>query len=372
MRIAYFTEWSPYEPSGVLKKLIGQIRAWREQGHEATLFTLGPRRDTPFALDFAEFGEAIGAIPQSALEKYRFARLGFANKMLGARLVARRLREYRPDIVYYRQQGLWYPGLGAILSAAPSVLEVNTIEAAEAPRWGRLYALGYNLTGDRAFRLTDAMVCVTEEIARAYAHFGKPGTVIANSLDDPPRALAPADNAAPAFVFVGSATVGLDGWHGLDKIVALARALPESRFNIVGLSAEDLGGDLPANLHAHGPLHGEALIDIYRESDVAISTLALHRLGMEEACPLKTREYLMHGLPVILGYHEAETGLHGIEAVLDIGNREDNAATSVEAIRAFAARWRGRRVEHDFAFLTSEFKARQRVEFFETLLAKAR
>lgn len=373
MRIAYFTEWSPYESSGVLKKLIGQVRAWRELGHEATLFTMGPRRDAPFALDFAELGEAFGAIDQRSLEKYRFARLGFANKIASAAMVAKRLREYRPDVIYYRQQGLWYPGLGSILSAAPSVLEVNTIEEAEAGRWGKAYALAYRLTGDRAFELTDAQVCVTDEIAKHYARFGKPACVIANSLDQAPRALAPAANAAPAFVFVGSATVGADSWHGVDKIVALARALPESAFNVVGMHAADLGiADVPANMRFHGPLHGEALIDVYRVSDIAISTLALHRLGMAEACPLKTREYLIHGLPAIVGYSEAEEGLAGVDYVLDIGNHEGNVAQSIEAIRAFSDRWNGRRVTANLDFLTSRFKAQQRIDFFERILETSR
>lgn len=372
MRIAYFTEWSPYVMSGVLKKMIGQIRAWRELGHEAQLFTLSPHRDAPTAGDFAEFGENIGAIAQNWLDRYRFARLGFFNKIASAPMVEKRLREYSPDLVYFRQQGLWYPGLGGILSTAPSVLEVNTIESAEAPRWGRLFALAYGLTGEQAFRLTDAQVCVTDEIARHYAHFGKPAVVIANSLDEPPRALPPAANATPAFVFVGSATVGQGGWHGVDKIVALAHALPESAFNIVGFHAADMGeADVPVNMKFHGPLHGEALIDAYRQSDVAISTLALHRLGMAEACPLKTREYLMHGLPVILGYTEAEQALDGADYVLDIGNHETNVVQSVEGIRAFADRWKGRRVTADLDFLTSRFKAQQRVDFFQDLLNKA-
>lgn len=370
LRIAYFTEWSPYEQSGVLKKLIGQIRSWRELGHEATLFTIGPRHDTPTAGDFAQFGETFGALHQSSLDKYPFARLGFVNKLASVRLAAKRLREYRPDIIYYRAQGFWYPGLASILRIAPTVLEVNTIEAAEAPHWGKLYAFWHRLTGTRTFRLVDAMVCVTDEIARTYAGFGKPSAVIANSLDQGGARLAPAANEKPAFVFVGSATVGSGGWHGIDKLVDLAGALPDHRFNVVGMRAEDLGITPPSNLHFHGTLHGEALTDVYRRSDIAISTLALHRLGMAEACPLKTREYLMNGLPVIVGYTEAEQGLHGVDYVLDIGNREDNVATSTAAIRDFAERWHGRRVDADLTFLTSRSKAQERIDFFQEILNK--
>lgn len=374
LRMAYFTEWSPYEMSGVLKKMIGQIRAWRELGHEAKLFAISPHRNSAPAGDFAKFGETVGVIGQDRLIAYPFARLGYVNKVTSVATLARRIRAYAPDIIYYRQQGPWYPGLGTIMGIAPTVLEVNTIEAAEAPLWGALFAFWYRMIGMRAFGLADAMVCVTDEIAQAYAHFAKPVAVIANSLDKAATVLPPTDNPVPAFVFVGSSTVGPGGWHGVDKILDLARALPDCTFSIVGLDVADLGHiSVPENVRLRGALHGSALTAVYRESDVAISTLALHRLGMEEACPLKTREYLMHGLPVIVGYREAEQGLRNVDYVLNIGNQENNIASSVAAIRAFAMRWRSRRVEADLEFLTSRFKAQQRIDLFNLVLsAKAR
>lgn len=41
-----------------------------------------------------------------------------------------------------------------------------------------------------------------------------------------------------------------------------------------------------------------------RNCQVCIGTLALHRKNMTEASPLKTREYLAHGFPVIIGYKD--------------------------------------------------------------------
>jgi hypothetical protein len=40
-------------------------------------------------------------------------------------------------------------------------------------------------------------------------------------------------------------------------------------------------------------------------SDIAISSLAFHRSGLIEGCPLKTRDYLAWGLPTILGYKDS-------------------------------------------------------------------
>lgn len=369
MRIAYITEWSPFARSGVLKKILGQVRAWRELGCKAMLFTIAPAHAEPPVQEFRLLGENLATISQAQLERYRFARLGLLNKVSTVPLLLRRLREFAPDLLYYRPQGIWYPGLDAVLRAAPSVAEVNTIGSREAEMWGSAFALATRLFGDRIYRPVQGLVCVTEEIAQAYRRFGKPTTVIANSLDDRPAPLPPSDSDTPRFVFVGSKTVGQGSWHGVDKIVALAKLLPDCGFEIIGMTAADLRvSDVPANLTFHGPIHGAALIEAYRRCDVAISTLALHRIGMKEACPLKTREYLANGLPVVLGYRETEKRLRDADFVLEIGNDEANAVRAAPAIRHFAQRWHGRRVADDLSFLTAQAKAAERLAFFEMLL----
>jgi hypothetical protein len=75
-----------------------------------------------------------------------------------------------------------------------------------------------------------------------------------------------------------------------------------------------------------------------------VGTLALHRKGMEEACPLKLPEYLLTGIPTIIGYRDAN--FLDVEPwyLLRLPNDEDNVARSVDRIEQWLERVRGRRV----------------------------
>lgn len=373
-RIAYLTEWSPYEETGVLRKLIGQVQAWRELGSTAEVFSITPRQDRAPALDYMSYGRVFGLISQGLMRNLPFARLGYVNKVISAAQAAVAIRRFSPDLIYYRQNGPWYPGVEALLSIAPVIMEINTDEEAEAQLWGARLARMYRKTQHRVRARAAGYVCVTGEIARLYRAEGKPVRVIANSMwGDPRVALEPTGNDEPVFVFVGSRTVGADSWHGVDKLLELAGALPSCRFSVVGLEAGDFANfTIPSNVTFHGEKRGEDLIDIYRHSDVGIGSLALHRTNLEEACPLKTREYLMYGLPVIVGYTEAEVGLRGVDYVLELGNSPDNVRNNVGAIDAFARAWRGRRVDADLGFMSPRYKAAERLRFFEEIVSSAR
>lgn len=369
MRVAYLTEWTPYEETGVLRKLIGQIEAWRELGAEAKLFSVAPLQDRTPALEFERYGTVVGAINQRFLDKYPFARLGYVNKIASLPGLKKALRAFKPDVIYYRQNGPWYPGLDDVFSIAPTVLELNTDESAENKLWGSLFSRFHRATQARTHDRMSGFVCVTGEIARKFRAAGKPVAVIGNSMWGEPQPLPPASNSRPAFVFVGSSTIGELSWHGVDKIFALASRLPRSTFHIVGMTAEAFPGSLiPDNVVMHGEKRGATLTDIYRLSDVGIGSLALHRINLEEACPLKTREYLMYGLPVVIGYTEVEDRLNDADFILGLKNHEDNVTEAFDQIDQFSERWIGRRVSADLRFLTSKEMARQRLAFFASII----
>lgn len=367
MRIAYLTEWPPYGETGVLRKLIGQVQTWRGLGCEAEIFSLTPTRDEEPALGFSDYGTVVGALRQDSLDRYPFARLGYVNKILSVSLMRKALRRFRPDVIYYRQNGPWYPGLGGLLALAPSVMEINTDEAAEGRHWGAVFDAFYAANQRRVLSGVSAFVAVTEEIARKYRDMGKPVSVVGNSFwsDEAPPA-PPSGNDKPAFVFVGSP--GMD-WHGADKVLRLAASLPASRFHVVGVGPQDFrGAAIPPNVEAHGHKTGPELTEIYRKSDIGIGTLALHRKDMEEACPLKTREYLMYRLPVIVGYTETEVPLRSAPYILQIGNDEENVVRNLDQIARFADQWAGRRVTDDLSFLSRRSKEKERLEFLSGLI----
>ncbi len=175
-------------------------------------------------------------------------------------------------------------------------------------------------------------------------------------------------------MLIGATPLG--PWVGSDKVVALARALPELTVHVVGVDGADALGAipgstsrLPANIRLHRLLPRAEYRRLLARADFGIGPLALHRKGGSEDSPLKTREYLLHGLPVLTAYHD--TDFLGEEPwfLLRLPNREDNVASSLPAIRAWAASVRGRRVPRRAVVerLSSEGKERARLAFLSGL-----
>lgn len=365
MKIAYVTEWDPHAPSGVLHKMSAQVEAWKSAGENVRIFFLAPRRDTPAAIDFGGSAAIIGRIAQASLERYRFARLGYVNKVVSAAVLRRAVKAFAPDVIYYRRQGPWYPGIGRILDLAPTVAELNGNAAGDAA-FGKLNAAFTQATDTLWKRSVDGFVAVSPEIADEVRATGKPVETIPNSLARAPQPLPPTGNDAPAFVFVGSPLVNGGAWHGVDKIVDLATLLPRARFEIVGLTRAEMPvQEIPGNLRFHGPKFGADLKAVYRSCDVGLGTLALHRRGMETNSALKPLEYLSFGLPVVLGYRETEEALNAADYTLYIGNHEGNVRDHIDEIAAFAEAWRGKRVTADLNYLSGPVVERRRLGFLK-------
>jgi hypothetical protein len=355
--------------------MLGQIDTWRALGHTAEIFTMVPLRDTPTAPGFDERGRAIGTFTQAQLDRHPRLRLGFFNKIASTPRLRKALRAFAPDIIYYRQNGPWYPGLGGVLRDWRSVAEINTYEVAENALWGAGFRWFQQNSRRRVLGSVDGLVCVTGEIA---AHEQWPGTavaVIGNSLWGPPRDdMAPTGNSEPAFVFTGS-PMSLDhsaNWHGVDKIFPLAAHMPASAFHVAGMEASDFADfTIPPNVTFHGFLNGDALTALYRRCDIGIASLAAYRKQIEEGCSLKVRDYLMHRLPFILGYRESQPELNTADYALPIGNTPDNVTGNLDRIAAFARQWTNRRVDADLGFLSPEAIERRRIDFMQDIASTA-
>src|SRR5581483_6100961 len=150
----------------------------------------------------------------------------------------------------------------------------------------------------------------------------------------------------------------------------LAEREPAWRFDLVGA---ELPG-VPPNVTCHGYLGEEAYRAILARADVGVGTLALHRLGMNEACPLKVRRYLAHGLPVILGHED--TDFIGADPwfLLRLPNTEENVRANLDRIRSFVERVRGRRVPRAEVEprLGLAGKERQRLAYLAEVIAQGR
>lgn len=362
MRIAYLAEWYPYKNSGVLTKIQSKARQWQIEGHQVRLFFLSPPPrsngcSTPENADVF-FSPLLSLVPKALPWRFKY----FSN-VLSARKLRKALQRFSPELIYFRQTR-WFPGLvHAVATNAPYILELNSKDVEEIKRAGWVDRVLHLATRQHLLRAAAGFVAVSHEIADTLQPFGKPVCVIANGFDVrsvQPR--KPPCNTRPQIVFVGSPG---QAWHGVDKVLDLARRLPGFDFHIVG---PELAGDTPSNVVRHGYLDPAALTALYRRIDVGIGSLALHRNNMIEASPLKVREYLSYGLPVIVGYQD--TDLKDSPFLLDIGNHEENVERNVDRIVEFVSKWKDATLDMKMIFdrIDVSGKESKRLEFMERII----
>jgi glycosyltransferase involved in cell wall biosynthesis len=360
MRIASISlHWPRTLDSGVGKKLDRQIKIWQAGGHEARLFMHTSRYAPLSSLVPAEI------IPYDSAGIARTE----LNRIAAAKQLVKAVQAYQPDVIYLRLAMYVYP-VHRLANIAVLIGETNTNDLTQHEGLGKVFALYNRLTRGLLLRRLHGLVAVSRELAEvpAFEKFHKPTRVIANGVDlknfEP--LLAPS-NPVPRLAFIGNPGYP---WHGVDKLVTLAHLIPDVHLDIIGYN--DLPGfaSLPTNLHLHGYLPAAEYKKILAGTEVAISSLGLHRIGLEEASPLKSRECLALGLPLVLAY--IDTDLHDLQAdfLLRIPNKEDNIQTHAQAIRDFAYRMRGRRVNRTLiASIDQAVKECERVQFFEEIIA---
>ena len=124
----------------------------------------------------------------------------------------------------------------------------------------------------------------------------------------PIRSASPFNPRAPRFLGVAS----LAKWHGYDRVLRGLREFldekpdlaPHVSFAGDGPAAgelEELCTRLRLDDHVtfHGMTTGKALDALFDQSDIAIASLGMHRIGLQTASSLKTREYCARGIPFV-------------------------------------------------------------------------
>ncbi len=360
MRIASISlHWPRTLDSGVGKKLDRQIKTWQAGGHAARLFMHTSRYTPLSALVPAE------VIPYDPAGTVRTE----LNRIAAAHRLVKAVQAYRPDVIYLRLAMYVFP-VHRLAAIAPLIGEANTNDLTQHERLGKVFTLYNRLTRGLLLRRLDGLVVVSHELAKesAFAIYHIPTRVIANGIDLENFEPLPAPaNSIPRLAFIGNPGYP---WHGVDKLVTLARLIPDVQLDIIGYDSLPGVDPLPENLHLHGYLSTEMYKKILAGADAAISSLGIHRFDLEEASPLKSRECLALGLPLVLAYKD--TDLHDLQAdfLLRIPNKEDNIQTHAQVIRDFAYRMRGRRVERRMlAPIDQAAKETERIRFFEEIMS---
>lgn len=406
MKIAYLIHWNEGPESGVFKKVVAQASAWRLLGHEVSLFLFSRRTVRPWAV-----AETAGISVVCETYSGRWGRMARFKALLD------RLRSWYPDVIYHRFD-LYYAKLPSLLKEIPSVLEINTNDVAELALERRgmdLLRFAYHrLTRGWVLRAAGGLVFVSRELAEAkvFRRYTKSSTVIGNGIElaqFAQRAGGPCEQSVDSEVSgqfqegvnAGDEGTGLAGleektvtdtvdaggsfapvrlvfigspgqpWQGLDEIARWARMKPEWRFDIIGPGKDELDRlekERPVNLFFHGILTRLQYQPLLDQADLAIGTMALYEKGMEEASPLKVREYLANGLPVISAYKETDFP-QPVPFILELPNEPGSTVVHLKEIEQFAARWKGKRVARTLVqHLDTTVKEAVRVAYMERII----
>jgi glycosyltransferase involved in cell wall biosynthesis len=279
------------------------------------------------------------------------------------------IRGYSPDIIYLRF-GLYSYPLHRIFKIAPVVLDTNSNDVDEYRKRGFFFYWMNRLTRKVTFGLASGVVSPSYELLDILVlRRDKPVCVIANGVDLGGAEILPApQNERPVLTLVGSPGMN---WHGVDKLIRFARANPDVTVNIVGYSATDVEMPVPSNVTMHGFLSYEKIHPVLLTTDVSCGTLALHRKNMQEASPLKVRESIACGIPVVIAYRDTDLNNVKLDTILCIPNTENNVIENAERIRKFAYDMMGRRVDINAVapYLDQRRKEETRLSFFEQVLA---
>lgn len=358
MRIAYLAVLSAGQ-RGVVRKVESQIGAWSAAGCEARLFTLAKQ---PFTPDLTTLYPQIDQEPLDSMLAYltRYRRL------------VRRLAQWKPDVVYFRFTP-YLPHTEWVARRFPTVAEMNCDDVQQMRLLSsRAMVWRHRLTRGRVLRQVRGIVCVSPDVAERNRERGCPVEVIGNSvkLDDYPELSAPS-NFQPRLAFLSA---DASPWHGMDKMIALARLCPDWTFDMIGrlgLDSPEAARDLPANVNVHGMLDRPAYERVLAQADVALGALALHRYGLDRNSTLKVLEYLAYGLPTIIGYEETHFPM-APWYLMTLPNTPDNVQAELPGIRQFVEAMRGQRVPREtITHLDISAIETCRLQFFERVLAEA-
>ncbi|HEX7555991.1 MAG TPA: hypothetical protein VF338_05155 [Leptolinea sp.] len=277
----------------------------------------------------------------------------------------RAVQDFAPDLIYLRWGMYVFPSQ-RIFKIAPVVVEINTNDVSQHEMLGAVLSFYNRLTRGIFLSRAAGLVYTSSELEKceSFAAYHRPGIVIANGIDMTRNTSVPAPhNIRPRIGFIGTPDLP---WQGVDKLIRLAMLCPDLDIDVIGFDSFNDGQLQPSNLYFHGYLDQEKSREILSGVDIGLGTIALHRKAMNEASPLKTREYLAYGIPVIVPYQDTDLDDLNIDTILRLQNTEDNMEQNWKRIRDFAIKMQGQRVDRAKIShrIDSEIKEQTRLKFF--------
>ena len=162
---------------------------------------------------------------------------------------------------------------------------------------------------------TIGMIGVTNEIVKRNLRPLNEKIVITNGIDVSAlkKTSRPKFNNTLNMIFVASRFAV---WHGLDKLIQAAdkyNGPVNVRINVVGsIFNKSLKKKLQSfnskwvTFQCLGSRNKQELEQLYSDTHLAVSSLGLDRIGLEEGCVIKTREYIAKSIPFIYSYRDCD------------------------------------------------------------------
>ena len=230
------------------------------------------------------------------------------------------------------------------------------------------------------------MICVTNELEQKYQKQSKkhiPSVVISNGVDVGSINFTGYQSVHDDYLNLLFMASTFSPWHGLDRLLkGLILYNGNSRINLflVGNVESEQNLSLMRKINnpnvkitRTGQLIGDELDKLFKESNLAVSSLAIFRNNISEACVLKTREYIARGIPFIYAYDDVDlTG----EEVFAKKMSCDDQPLDISEIISFAVNVSQRKdvseIMRDFAVRKLDWKNKvvKMVEFAESTLKK--
>lgn len=212
------------------------------------------------------------------------------------------IKTFKPDIVYWRFGPI--PLLQCLPCSTKLIVESNTNLRVEKKSRSLLRRFALVKYKNIFNKLANGVVGVTPECLEDFDKI-KTSLILGNGIKFDTITFKDSikfknvDNM-PVGLFLGSP--GCE-WHGLDKLMGIAKLHPIITFVVVGYEINETlfnPEQIPSNVVFKGYLSGDELLDELKNATFGIGSLAMERAGMVYSSSLKNRTYLQYALPIII------------------------------------------------------------------------
>lgn len=320
MKILFLTYHGFGEASGISKKMLAQIKGFRQNGHEVHVCSYARTKD----------GDCCRFVDDEVIRNYGRGAIAGIRQRMSYGCIADYCISNGIELVYsrnYQNASPWLISLFSRLSKAGihSVQEIPTYPYDEEfkgyPLDKKLGLFIDQLFRNRMAKQMDAIVTFSD----AKEIFGQRTINISNGVDlDVIPLHKPVTNPDNEIHVIAVAEVHT--WHGFDRFIhglgEYYQKSPQKKvfFHIVGpVWDPEMNGSSRAPGFAtyikkygiqdyvvfHGSLYGDNLNDVFNQCCFAVGSLARHRSGITHIKTLKNREYACRGIPFI--YSECDS-----------------------------------------------------------------